>query len=68
MCQGIVQRFTVAEEPEPQVIYVGRDCFNEAEVPPVLNLFQPWKSEVRLDIFHFMRRITRALTTDHYAV
>ena len=68
MCQGLVQRYADAAEPEPQVISVDRDCCNEAGVPPVLNLFHPWTSDVRLDIFHFMRRITRALTMEHHAL
>lgn len=33
---------------------------------PVLTLFRPWKSTVRLDIFHFMRRFTNGLTTEHH--
>ena len=67
MCQAIVQRYTDAEEPEPQVIYVDQDCCNEARVP-ALNIIQPWKSEVRLDIFHFMRGITRPLIKEHHVL
>lgn len=33
--------------------------------PPVLVWFKPWKTIVRLDIFHFMRRFTAGLTTEH---
>lgn len=35
-------------------------------VGPVLTWFQPWTSPVRLDIFHFMRRFTKGLTTEHH--
>ncbi len=35
-------------------------------VPAVINLFRPWKSIVRLDIFHFMRRFNCGLTTEHH--
>lgn len=34
--------------------------------PPVLVWFQPWTTKVRLDIFHFMRRFTPGLTTEHH--
>lgn len=34
--------------------------------PPVLVRFRPWKTTVRLDIFHFMRRFTAGLTTEHH--
>lgn len=34
--------------------------------PPVLVWFKPWKTIVRLDIFHFMRRFTAGLTTEHH--
>ncbi|XP_041658916.1 uncharacterized protein LOC121519883 [Cheilinus undulatus] len=66
MCQGIVQRYRDAGEPEPEVIYVDRDCCSERGEPPVLVLFRPWSTKVRLDIFHFMRRFTSGLTTEHH--
>jgi hypothetical protein len=34
--------------------------------PPVLDWFRLWNCEVKLDIFHFMRRFTRGLTTEHH--
>ncbi|RXN02313.1 Carboxyl-terminal PDZ ligand of neuronal nitric oxide synthase [Labeo rohita] len=35
-------------------------------VTPVLTWFRPWKVTVRLDVFHFMRRFTAGLTTEHH--
>jgi len=35
-------------------------------VTPVLTWFRPWKITVRLDVFHFMRRFTAGLTTEHH--
>ena len=29
LCQGVVQRYKDAGVPEPQVIYVDKDCCNE---------------------------------------
>ncbi|XP_053406185.1 uncharacterized protein LOC123525390 [Mercenaria mercenaria] len=66
LCQGLVKRYRDADEPEPLVIYVDRDCCSDSGVAPVLRLFQPWESEVRLDTYHFMRRFTRGLTTEHH--
>ncbi|KAG1955491.1 hypothetical protein F2P79_008547 [Pimephales promelas] len=66
LCQGIVKRYKDAGEPEPAVIYVDRDCCSETGVTPVLTWFRPWKITVRLDVFHFMRRFTAGLTTEHH--
>ncbi|MEQ2223664.1 hypothetical protein ILYODFUR_038949 [Ilyodon furcidens] len=62
LCQGIVLRFQNAGEPEPEIIYVDRDCCGAS----VLEWFRPWKTKVRLDIFHFMRQFTAGLTTEHH--
>lgn len=32
----------------------------------VLTWFRPWTSVVRLDVFHYMRRFTKGLTTEHH--
>ncbi|XP_063732182.1 uncharacterized protein LOC134859573 [Eleginops maclovinus] len=66
LCQGIVKRYQDGGEPEPDVIYVDRGCCSETGAPPVLVWFRPWKTKVKLDIFHFMRRFTTGLTTEHH--
>ncbi|XP_050958694.1 uncharacterized protein LOC127160061 [Labeo rohita] len=66
LCQGVVKRYQNAGEPEPEVIYVDRDCCSQSGAPAVLKLFRPWKSIIRLDIFHFMRRFNCGLTTEHH--
>ncbi|XP_041483787.1 uncharacterized protein LOC121430546 [Lytechinus variegatus] len=66
LCQGIVERYKDALEPEPDVIYVDRDCCSASGKPAVLSLFRPWRTQVRLDIFHFMRRFVTGLTTEHH--
>ncbi|KAI7800442.1 hypothetical protein IRJ41_003392 [Triplophysa rosa] len=66
LCQGIVKRYKDAGEPDPAAIYVDRDCCSETGVTPVLTWFRPWKVIVRLDVFHFMRRFTAGLTTEHH--
>ncbi|KAJ4925483.1 hypothetical protein JOQ06_018213 [Pogonophryne albipinna] len=66
LCQGIVKRYQDAGEPEPEVIYVDRDCCNDTGLTPVQVWFRPWKTLVKLDIFHYMRRFTTGLTTEHH--
>ncbi|XP_051810083.1 uncharacterized protein LOC110972961 [Acanthochromis polyacanthus] len=66
MCQGIVKRYRDAGEPQPEAIYVDRDCCSDRGVSPVLEWFRPWTSTVRLDVFHFMRRFTNGLATEHH--
>ena len=34
----------------------------------MLRLFNPWKSPIRMDLFHFMRRFAGGLTTDNHAL
>ena len=41
MCQGIVQRYKDAAEPEPLIIYVERDCCKAAGHLPALVWFNP---------------------------
>ncbi|XP_055062318.2 uncharacterized protein [Misgurnus anguillicaudatus] len=66
LSQGIVQRYRDADEPQPAAIYVDRDCCSDRGVSPVLHWFWPWTSTVRLDVFHFMGRFTKGLTTEHH--
>ncbi|XP_051810015.1 uncharacterized protein LOC110962542 isoform X2 [Acanthochromis polyacanthus] len=66
LCQGIVTRYKNAGKAEPEVIYVDRDCCNQSGVSSVTKLFHPWRSAVRLDSFHFMRRFNCGLTTEHH--
>uniref|UniRef100_A0AAV2LN60 Transposase n=2 Tax=Knipowitschia caucasica TaxID=637954 RepID=A0AAV2LN60_KNICA len=66
LCQGIVTRYKNVGKDEPEVIYVDRDCCSQSGVSSVTKLFHPWRSAVRLDSFHFMRRFNCGLTTEHH--
>ncbi|XP_059895233.1 uncharacterized protein LOC132448177 [Gadus macrocephalus] len=66
LCQGVVTRYRNAGQPEPEAIYVDRDCCSQSGVSAVVKLFRPWRSAVRLDSFHFMRRFNCGLTTEHH--
>ena len=61
-----MKRYRDAAEPEPEIIYVDRDCCSVAGIPPVLTWFHPWRCHVRLDIWHWMRRFNSGLTTEHH--
>ena len=50
-------RYDCAHIDQPLVIYVDRGCCRNADMPTQLNeLFSPWTTPVRLDVFHFMQR------------
>eukprot|EP00058_Branchiostoma_floridae_P001208 XP_002586696.1 hypothetical protein BRAFLDRAFT_105502 [Branchiostoma floridae] len=66
VCQGIVKRYTNAHEPPPEVIYVDTHCCNDKGDPKALTYFKPWRCHVKLDIFHYLRRFTKGLTTKHH--
>ena len=66
MCQGIGKRYQDANVPEPQIMYVDRDCCCSSGPSHVLRLFHPWQFQIRLDIWHFMRRFNAGLTTEHH--
>ena len=66
MCQGIVTRYQHAGQQEPKVIYVDRDCCSTVGRQPVLKLFSPWNSAVRLDIYHYMRRFDKGLASENH--
>lgn len=63
MTSGLVRRYKNAGVDPPRVLYVDRDCCSKA----VPKMFHPWKNLiVRLDIWHFMRRLARAVKTESH--
>ena len=68
MAEGLMRRYEEASEPKPDIIYVDRDCCGR-DGPAILQYFKQWKEvTVRLDIWHFMRRIARGCTTESHAL
>lgn len=60
MTKGIVRRYQAAGKPAPELLYVDRDCCGANS-----RIFKEWPDmPVRLDIWHFMRRLARGCTTD----
>jgi hypothetical protein len=60
-----MKRFSDAGHPPSEVIYVDRDCCGTASI---LTLFDDWQTEVdvRLDVWHFMRRLSSGCNTDSH--
>lgn len=70
MCHGVMERFRLANQPVPKILYVGRGCCR-AQGPTALEvMFQPWVDNgmvVRLDIFHWIHRFDAAIRTDAHS-
>ncbi|KAK3787961.1 hypothetical protein RRG08_008978 [Elysia crispata] len=66
MTRGLVSRYQAAGVPPPQLLYVDRDCCCKFHMwaknffPQCENLL------VRLDIWHFMRRLASCVTTESH--
>ena len=65
MADGLMKRFRDASEPEPLVIYTDRDCCSMHGSSKLGELFGDWTNlKIRLDIWHFMRRISLCITSE----
>jgi len=60
-----MKRYADANQPLPQVIYVDRDCCGPSNI---FTVFTEWqgKVNVRLDVWHFMRRFSSGCNTDSH--
>ncbi|XP_052471905.1 uncharacterized protein LOC128028665 [Carassius gibelio] len=67
MCSGLVVRYRRAGEAPPQVLYVDRDCCSAGDKGKAAAMFSEWDQlVVRLDVWHFIRRIAVGVTTDSH--
>ncbi|XP_073668879.1 uncharacterized protein [Paramisgurnus dabryanus] len=65
MAAGLMKRYREAGEAAPKVMYVDRDCCSLHGKSQVNVMFSEWDElEVRLDIWHFMRRFASGVTTE----
>ncbi|RXN21173.1 Epithelial-stromal interaction 1 [Labeo rohita] len=65
MAAGLMKRYRDAGEAAPNVMYVDRDCCSQHGQSRVKIMFSEWiELEVRLDIWHFMRRFAAGVTTE----
>ena len=64
MVNGLVHRYSASDMPPPELLYVDRDCCGYSSIK---RLLPDWQNiEVRMDIWHFMRRISTCCTTDSH--
>ena len=67
MCRGVVERFRLARQPTPKILYVDRGCCCVQGPTALENMFQPWVEDgmvVRLDIYHWIHRFDVAIRTE----
>lgn len=68
MADGIMDRYEKAHQPNPFLLYTDRDCCKAGdEKSKYQRLFHRWETlKVRLDSWHFMRRISKACTNESH--
>ncbi|MEQ2213555.1 hypothetical protein XENOCAPTIV_016867 [Xenoophorus captivus] len=68
MAKGLQKRYKQARRSPPEVLYVDRDCCRaEGNSGAAAALFASWPLlEVRLDIWHFIRRLTAGVTAESH--
>lgn len=67
MANGLMERYRNAGVPRPEVMYTDRDCCDMEGNSKLKQLFHQWQGlPVRLDIWHFMRRISVACTSESH--
>ena len=67
MCAGLVGRYQTANQSPPQILYVDRDCCAKKGNTHFHEMFKGLPDlAVRLDIWHFMRRLAAGCTTESH--
>lgn len=62
-----MERYTMAQQAPPLLLYTDRDCCNSNGASKYNHLFDKWPDMVvRLDIFHFMRRLASGVTSESH--
>ncbi|XP_055362541.1 uncharacterized protein LOC129603723 [Betta splendens] len=70
MCSGVIQRFRLANQSVPKILYVDHGCCCAQGPTAVETLFEAWVNRgmvVRLDIFHWIHRFDAAIRTDSHS-
>ncbi|KAK7880493.1 hypothetical protein WMY93_032875 [Mugilogobius chulae] len=65
MARGLMRRYREAGVAPPTIMYVDRDCCSPHGRSQVKAMFSEWNDlQVRLDIWHFMRRFAAGVNTE----
>uniref|UniRef100_K1Q5S9 Uncharacterized protein n=1 Tax=Magallana gigas TaxID=29159 RepID=K1Q5S9_MAGGI len=66
MIHGLIRSYKEAKAPPHHLLYVDRDCCGNNQLK---RMFSDWPAlSIRLNIWHFMRRLSVSCTTDAHAV
>ncbi|CAL8276692.1 unnamed protein product [Merluccius merluccius] len=67
MAARLMWRYREAGKAPPKVLYVDRDCCTTVGQCKTSQLFHEWHElVVKVDVWHFMRRFARGVTTDSH--
>ena len=66
LADGLVKRYQKAGQPTPVLMYTDRDCCCDTGPSKYEKLFAQWTLQIRLDIWHFMRRIAGGITSESH--
>ncbi|EFX64542.1 hypothetical protein DAPPUDRAFT_266209 [Daphnia pulex] len=67
LANGLVERYSKANQPHPSVLYTDRDCCKVDGDSKYRRLFPQWENLlVRMDSWHFMRRIAKACSNESH--
>ena len=62
---GLMERYDRAGQQQPQLVYTDRDCCSQHGPSKYQLLFFRWDGlQVRLDVWHFMRRLAGGCTSE----
>jgi hypothetical protein len=65
--EGMMDRYDKAGKPPPSLIYTDRDCCSSQGGSKLKELFSEWYTlSVRLDFWHYMRRLTLAVSSESH--
>ena len=67
LARGLVDRYRRAGQPRPLVLYTDKDCCTQDGPSKLVAPFEGWEGKtVRLDIWHFMRRIAVGVISESH--
>ena len=64
MAEGLIRCFVQNGWKPPVLIYVDKDCCVNSGPTRYEALFHTWSLQVRLDVWHFMRRLATGCITE----
>lgn len=67
---GLMERFRLANQPMPKILYVDCGCCRAQGQTAVETMFQPWVGNgmvVHLDIFHWIHWFDAAIRTESHS-